>query len=851
MIVVRRWVTKTFKNNFWFRSTASLTLLSILSSCNPTEIPASGQRINSGYTDASLANRAFIYRDSPAIIEGPNFGPQVNMKRIIDDANPELITIKSQLKSDCNLSIFSPLSNVTDCLQTFGSKSASQQPLNRNSDGTWIFPVNSSEFYQVNGHYHAQLVMNKFFESLEFAYNHLQLNVSPWVVKSMPKYLNDTKMFWFKGTSNPNYFNNTYLSNYALCNLELNASFSPAGPEVCMGKWSAHSNFFMVQDPSIIYHEMGHAFVAIMMNFRNANIFGTHPLRSNLGGYGFDEAGSIGEGIADYFSFFVNGRSHIGEWGLKFAKSTRPLAEDDEMHIPGIDTTSEGRLSYPQYLLYNPNNPNVPEEDVHYAGQIVGHYLVALTKAFQTECSIPAQNLHSTSTSYVLLLLAETLAEIGDLNAIGMDQSSGAALNPSTFTSRFNNMDENASFLWTQVVNPPNYRRFFQIFSKNINKYITGGLCSSFTRDESEKLLDDYGLLLFKAYNNDGSSTKSKNIQISGAGTATSYMTPLPPTKVFENNRRKSVLVSKELIELATPDEDEDVATYYIIDDQENMSAVLQNLLFKGFPMNPSTGIASVEYNNSNIRISPGEIVALIPNLKNNSNSIMAGVQLLATDWDHVHITDTTGINGNYKPCKVDDVTTTAQGAESGLSCNDTLDTYRRHVKQSNGYFRTDEVVAPVCMVQLEEGEVTKWVSQNEFRKNSQGLSLQDKDCLGFGTAAATTDFTFNPHECLVRILPGANEAYFSKIAPQKSYSQTMRSGNPNHIFGPGNAIVMEVNKWIPPGTKFRCRMRARFTNCSDCYNDPADATADDYIDREYNGAKPFKVINIEFDVND
>jgi hypothetical protein len=242
--------------------------------------------------------------------------------------------------------------------------------------------------------------------------------------------------------------------------------------------------------------------------------------------------------------------------------------------------------------------------------------------------------------------------------------------------------------------------------------------------------------------------------------------------------------------------------------------------------------------------------VALIPNLKNNSNSTVAGVQLLANDWDHVHITDTLGINGNFKPCKVDEVTTAAQGAETGLSCNNTLDTYRRHVKQATGLFRTDEVVAPVCLVQLEEGDATKWVSQNEFRKK-QGLSLQDKDCLGFGGTAATEDFTFNPHECLVRILPGANEAFFSKIDPQKTYSETMRAGNPNHIFGPGTAIVMEINKWIPPGTKFRCRMRARFTNCSDCYNDPNDSTADDYIDREYNGAKPFKVINIEFDVND
>ena len=280
------------------------------------------------------------------------------------------------------------------------------------------------------------------------------------------------------------------------------------------------------------------------------------------------------------------------------------------------------------------------------------------------------------------------------------------------------------------------------------------------------------------------------------------------------------------------------------------MSAFLQNLLFKGYPMNLTSGIAGVEYNNSNISISPGEIVAIIPNFFNKSNSIMGGVQLLANDWDHVHITDTTGQTGHFNPCKVDEVTTAAQGAETGHSCLTTLSTYRRHVKNGAGFFRTDEVVAPVCLVQLEEGNVSRWVSQNEFRKK-QGLALQEKDCLGYGGPASTEDFTFNPHECLVRVLPGANEAYFSKINPQTSYVETVRSGNPNHAFGPGNAIVMEVNKWIPPGTKFRCRMRARFSNCSDCFHDPADPTADDYIDAEYNGAKPFKIINIEFEVND
>ncbi len=62
--------------------------------------------------------------------------------------------------------------------------------------------------------------------------------------------------------------------------------------------------------------------------------------------------------------------------------------------------------------------------------------------------------------------------------------------------------------------------------------------------------------------------------------------------------------------------------------------------------------------------------------------------------------------------------------------------------------------------------------------------------------------------------------------------------------------MIMEVNKWIPPGTKFRCRLRARFSNCSDCYNDSTNGS-DDFLESEMNGKKPFKVLNFEFDVND
>ena len=862
MIVVRQWMTNYFKSTAALEKAAIPFLSLALAACNPTEITSSGQR--AATISGETVYKAYIYRENPSIVNGVNYGPTVNIGTTVDKRVPEFITDKSLLKGDCTLSIFTGSAVLTDCIQGYASKSASQQLLPRKADGTWIFPTGSSEFYQVNGLYHVQHGVNTFFDKLKFTYDNLHNNpLFLWKTKSTPEYLPQTGLFWFQAISpaNDNYFRNSFLSSYALCNLELNAQFSPAGPELCFGKWSAHPSFFFVQDPSIIYHELAHALIAVMMNFRNGTHDGVatdfHPLRSNLGGYGYDEAGSIGEGVADYYSYVMNQRTHFGEWALgKSVRSSRPMAEDDSMHISGVEPTSEGRLSYPQYLLYDPNEPNVPFEDVHYAGQIISHYLVALTQNLQTECSLPADQKHDISTSYVMMLLAETFSEMGDLKSIGVDALGGAAYNPNSMTHRFSNLDENASFTWSHVINPPTYRKFSQIIAKNILRYMTNGLCPTFSQNESEKLLDDYGLLLFNTYNNDGSSTKNANYQHNSYGTPVYNVTPIPPTPVNENNRRKSVLVSKQLLSMAVPNTVTDTATYYIIDDQTNIAGILQNLLYKGFPMNPSTGIASIEYNNANIRISPGEIVAVIPNLYNASNSPMAGVQLLATDWDHVNITDTTGDNGNFKPCVVDTITTTAQGGEDSGTCTNTLTEYNRHVKRevSPGVWKfttaNSEAVAPICLVQLEDGEVTKWVSQNEFRKK-QGLSLQDKDCLGYGGTAHTEDFTFNPHECLVRVLPGANEAFYSRIDAQKSYIETMRNGNPDHTFGVGNAIIFEVNKWIPPGTKFRCRMRAKFSNCSDCFSSPSDVTKDDYIDAEYNGYKRFQVINFEFDVND
>ena len=794
-------------------------------------------------TDGSFENKAYIYRDSPFVFAGPNYGPaHPNMKEFTDQRTPEFITSNTLLNGNCsmNFEFFGTITvNLPECIRVLKNKETSN-PVVRNSDRTYIFPVGSSEFYQVNALYHVQKMVNTFHEKLSLSYNLVQAqNIS--IPKSIPGYLKDTQMQWFKKVDNidSKLFKFDYVNVFAQCDLNRNAFFSPAGPELCFGYFDTFPDFYFIQDPSVIYHETGHALVSIMMNLRNATPGSYHPFRSNLGSFGYSEASSINEGIADYFSFLMNKRTHFGEWALgRTAKQSRPLTESDPLHIPVLSTTSAGRLSYPQFLLYDPNFPEDQFEDVHYAGQIVSHYLVALTQNLQNKCSLN----HDQSTSYLLLLLAETLSEIGDLKAKSVDDF----MAPFSANIFFNNLDDVNSYTWTQVNNQTNYRRFFQVFAKNIFKYISGNLCPSFSKNDSEKLLDDYGLLLFKTYNNNGNSTKDRTITYSSA---VPFIAPQALTTVSEANRRKSTLVSKSLLSIASKtDANPNRVNFYIIDTRSDMEAILKDLLFKGLPLQLSPDVASVDFNNNNVKVSPGEIVALIPNLLNNSNTTMAGVQLLANDWDHVDVTDRT--SGHFKPCVYDSVTTIDQGGEAGRTCLTTETEHKKVIRNPQTNLYPSEGVAPVCLVQMDQGSSTKWVSQNEFRKK-QGLSLLDKDCLGYSTNASTDeDFTFNPNECLVRFLPGANTSFFSKIEPQKTYFESVVANQEGSSFNSGNILLLEVNKWIPPGTKFRCRLRAKFANCSDCYNDSTN-NQDDFLDVDYNGAKPYQLLNFEFDIND
>ncbi len=836
--------------------------LSIFSSCNPTEIASTGTR--SGIvsnSDGSLDGAAYIFRESPSILTSGRATPGAfNISRIVD-GRLEIVTENSSLTANCSVTLFfygTYNDEVTDCIRSLGQETDTV-PTTRNAQRMFVFPVGSEEFYNTNTLYHLQLAKNKYLDKLKYAYDKIH-SLSVTIPKSIPSYLRDSGHFWFKGVTSTNarQLRNSFLTSYSFCDFDQNASFRPADTSLCFGGFEEFENTYTAQDPSIIYHELMHGLVSIMLNFRNGDSTSTHPFRSSLGGFGITEASSINEGLADYFSYVMTKRTHFGEWGLgATTNSDRPMSERDPDHIAALDTTPEGRLAYPTYLLYNPNNPDKQIDDDHLTGMIVSHYLVALTETLKTQCSLTSESDegHDTATSYVMLLVAETLAELGDLNAKGVDDF----MTPFSSGLFFNNLDSTNSYVWQQSMNQTNFRRFFQVFAKNTFKYISSNICTGFDKNESEKLLDDYGLLLFKTYNNNGNSTKDRTQVYRNA---VSFIPNQSLTPVSEDNRRKTVMVSKQLLDVATVGSSTAV-NFYLIDNRTDVTNLLGELLFKGLAVPLSTGVSSTDYNNGNVKISPGEVVGIIPNLYNGSNTPMAGVQLLANDWDHTHITDT--VNGYFKPCAVDTVTTTDQGAESGLSCVNTVPTpypdkdYDRLYKrcptsapctESQKVFPT-QAAAPVCLVQLDEGDSSRWVSQNEFRKKKEGLSVQDKDCLGYSTGGVTDkDFTFNPHECMVRFLPGANTAFYTRIDSRKNFYQTVIEPTDNRRFSVGNLMLMEVNRAVPPGTKFRCRMRARFSNCSDCYNDSTNSS-DDFLDYEFNGHKPFKVINFEFDVND
>ncbi|MBT3586247.1 MAG: hypothetical protein HN509_15170 [Halobacteriovoraceae bacterium] len=726
-----------------------------------------------------------ILKDNPIILSGDTgLEAGANLSLLIT-SQQDFITNNQFLVSDCT--VFGQ--TVSNCIETRKDQNSSLTAANQ---GTWAFDANSTQFLEVNTFAHLNAVASAFHNQIIQAATLGNPGAFQNYVTAIPSTVFSSKGFWRGGKT---------LLSYADCGQPDNAFFSPATFSLCFGHLSALPSVLFSQDPTVIFHEAGHTMTDLAMNLRN-EVNATYSTRSNLGYLFYDEAGSIGEGVADYFSYMMNSRPHFAEWALgRFLNLSRPLREDDPLHAPGLAVAEDSRLSYPTYLLYDPNNATIEIEDVHFAGQIISHYMVALTEDLETQCSMTK----ATAIKNVMAIYIENMAEMGDISATGNDNLSGHV-----------NLDQANAELWIRAVTPINFRRWAQGMAKyTLRMFSQVNNCNggSYPRDRIEKLLDSYGLLLFKNYNEDGGAE--------GQGHAATS------TPVTATNRVRTVLIPKDLLKL---DPTQNATKAFVIDKRSDMIGALQSLQSTGQVSSISNQIQSdLPFNNGNARISPGELVGVSLNLYNDSNSVMAGIQVLGNDWDHFK---------EKAPCNTfsDNFPLISEGAAQ-LTTGEGVPGGCNYTTRSNGG-EAAETLAPVCFVQVATANATQWADQSVLMTNT---ALDSSNCLS--GSGKTSD-------CFIRILAGADNSFHSLIKPKQTYFNSLKEKNADFQFSLSNLIFFEVSPWTPPGTTFNCRFRARYTNCDDCWNDAA-FNGDDYSDFEFSGAKPYSIINFQFTVID
>ncbi len=755
------------------------------------------------------AHKGRIFQDNPVVVtNNPSFSSLDSFSSVLS-REQVYITDKSTLLYDCSPT---STSSKTSCFQVLQDKATT--PLSQNSS-TWAYPVNSAEFLQVTTFAHTKAITERYLNVLNSLYQFSvkdNFNVGNQYPSSIPLAFFDETAFWHPKT----------LTTYALCPENGAAYFLSSTFSICLGIDEGLSNFAISQDPTITYHEMGHVFVKAAMNFRNtgSGSFESSVL-TDLGTTIYDEAGAINEGISDYFSYVMNERTHLGEWALeRYYSASRPMTEANPMHGAGIAETKYQRLSYPHYLQYDPHTPTENDEDVHRAGMITSHYLLALTNLFKTNCSMD----HTTATNAVLFSLFETLAELGDLTSKKSDfySTSEDRVNMTTYSPDGRLVSKE----WVDNNNTINYRRFYQVMTRYLLYYFSGNKplykCSTLiTQDVLEDLLDTYGLLLFKTYNDNGSGLISGH-----SGTL---------TQVDLSNRVLSHVIPKDALRSKGPRED--IQLFYF-DKRFEIASLVKGLQLAGRATNLSPLIPSdFGYNNSNGQPSPGEVVGISLNLYNNSNSDMGQVEILANDWDHGK-----WIDGEMVPCGTfedkfpyDSDTYTAS-TSSSPQVGDCEYITRTGGGESSGSLQ--ETLMPVCMVLAREEDSTRWVSQSAFRED-QGF-LTDK-CLD----------SSKPESCFVQVLKGGEKATYSRIKGKSTWGETLFQSKTEIIFNANNILFFQISPNTPPGTTFNCRLRARFTNCDECWQDPDLTTRDDYLDFEYVGDRPFKIFNVSFTVID
>lgn len=770
------------KRNWGLKHCKTLTALLLVSvavsSCIPSVSSNPRSRLSANATNSNVGlYQGKILADNPIILSNdPSLSLKYDLNKLTSVAN---ITTNSFLQGNPNCS------GLTYCFEVRQYKESVSAL--QTTDGKWGYSAASEEFLQVNTYFHLNKIFDQFFSNLGLSYGNAYDSFAfPIYDTAIPLNLYNSD-----GTFN---LNNQTLMAFSGCDLENNATYDQATESLCFGYTGSKKELRWAHDSTIVYHEAGHFFQKLQLNFRNT----ASVTKAQLGNYLYTEAGSIGEGLSDFFSYYVNGRTHWGEWAAGKLGGSRPLSEDDALHVPSLSTDDDQRLNYPQYLNYDPNDPEIPVEDIHMSGMIISHYLTALSVDLQSKCSVTSKD----AREFVMSILNETMAELGDLTSKGTVNGSVGKVN----------MDATNSLQWLSTNNPINYRSFSQTIAKNLlNTIGNAGLnrCNGtyYTRDNIEGLLDSYGLLLFKTYN------QHRNL----TNTSTKIN-----TQVTATNRKKSVLISKNSLIL---DPTTGASSAYVIDSRTQIAAGITQLQSSGLIGTMSAQTPSdFGFNNGNSKVSPGEVVAIALNLYNNSNSVMGGIEVLANDWDHA---DT----ATKKPCLFDSNLSndgwplSSEGASTDTNC------------QTIGASTTE--FAPVCFVQSNESSATKWISQHEFKEK---MSIDTNSCLDKS----------NDKDCFIRAIKGADKAYFSKINPKSTWGQTMANPKTGKAYGLdwGNVLLFEVSKHIPPGTVIDCRLRVRFTNCEDCFHDST-RNNNDYYDFEYNGPRPFKIIHLQIPITD
>ena len=110
-----------------------------------------------------------------------------------------------------------------------------------------------------------------------------------------------------------------------------------------------------------------------------------------------------------------------------------------------------------------------------------------------------------------------------------------------------------------------------------------------------------------------------------------------------------------------------------------------------------------------------GKWLGVAINLFNSSHATMAGVQVLANDWDHAK---------KKAPCShFEDAWPKPEQGAADLSSGENVQGGCHYITRTNGadpIEEPDEELFPVCFVELEEEGANQWLSQNRLMEKNR-----------------------------------------------------------------------------------------------------------------------------------